>query len=364
MMNTPGSQYVGDEFGSERKLTAFFSVDCGKLRYSLPDKSKGTCDMVTGALEAIKINWDEGNPSAKIKPGYRLLLILSSTLTDRDGTREPAKYIIEAHYPRTFTWVLASYIANVLVGQMIKLRVWAGSSDKVSVCMVEWKESDRWIKVARTPIDKDDEEGKHEEAEAIFRGHPAFEGDRMGYDVYEIESNRGKNQPVEQVSTSEASVKAQEPLDSQGFTKAIVNQSSQAQRAEPTKPVDPYPVDEDYPTDLKYTMVKERVPAMTDYAVPASALLIDRMTDEMSGWLQTGAVPELVNVVRLHMGLGETTLEGLKDISKGDATLCGYALRHGDKTAIRNETNKRLRARESTPAQPPQENDDYDPFAD
>lgn len=174
---------MNSPYGKEQSNFIYFNVGNGQIvqSYPKPEGWDGECDFATGTFTKFCYYWDEGNPSANVAAGYRLDIHL---IGQDDGGA--VNMVLRAKSPNTFTRMFASYLPHLKVGDVLKVRTWAGTDNsKVTVCSVERLDTDSgaWQKVARVdlppgkpasgPGGKPDTTAKDAKVHEIYEGHPA-----------------------------------------------------------------------------------------------------------------------------------------------------------------------------------------------
>lgn len=174
---------MSQAYGKEKSDNVYFKVGNGAITqdYPKPEGWDGVCDFAQGVFTKFNYYYDEGNPSKNVSPGMRLDIFLVDQ--DGDGTKT---LVLRAKSPNTFSRMVASHLPNIKAGDMVKLRVWAGTDNqKVTVCMIDRLDPDTgaWVKVPRIELPKSgppkadgktDTTAKDAETDRIFRSHPAL----------------------------------------------------------------------------------------------------------------------------------------------------------------------------------------------
>ena len=162
-------------FDHESDRPVYFNMSCGALTTKPKDGEPQSGKSQFGHLTAIYYYWDDYEDKAKnIKPGYRVEIHLRNPGNDAKDV-SPYTAVIRAKAPQTSTWMLASYLPNVQLGQMVRLEVSEGT-DNEKVTTVFLKTLDQhgtWVKVPRVDMPSDLTE-RHKKAEGIYRTHAAY----------------------------------------------------------------------------------------------------------------------------------------------------------------------------------------------
>ena len=151
---------------NDQKKFVYVNTSCGRFVVSDKDGTKSEYNEVSGKYVGHTIRHDPGKPESQVKPRDVLWVVIEDNDT---------KMTVKATLGTTFTWMYASHLDSMKVGDTIKLKTWPGTDvNKVSVCLVETPSGDGlWTPLVRREFPKDQTERRGLESQ-IIRSHAGW----------------------------------------------------------------------------------------------------------------------------------------------------------------------------------------------
>src|ERR1035437_1028634 len=142
----------------------YYNVSCGWFIRKVDGVEKNFA-MLDGDFSALDIIDDPGNKENQIKASKKVIV----TLVDAGEN-----YEIKCSLGTTFSWMLASHLKDISLGDRLQIRTWPGSDNqKVSICMIDRVNCETGVveKVTRTAYEFEDDLDKHHAAKEDIIHH-------------------------------------------------------------------------------------------------------------------------------------------------------------------------------------------------
>lgn len=151
---------------NDQKRFIYVNTSCGRFIVTDKDGTKNEYNEVSGRYVGHTIKHDPGNPAKQVKARDVLWVVIEDNET---------KMTVKASMGTTFTWMYASHLDSMKVGDTLKLKTWPGTDvNKVSVCLVEAPSGDGlWTPLVRREFPKDKMERMGLESQ-IIRAHAGW----------------------------------------------------------------------------------------------------------------------------------------------------------------------------------------------
>lgn len=159
---------------STPKGVKWLNINQGTIEFKDGDVEK-KANGVKGTLYAMWREWDEGNATANVKPGWRLHVMLEEALirqVGQDGWQEYGRVELRAR-AETFIFTFLGTLYKAERGEFLSIQIRPGNNPKVTFADVHaWRSvggNDRWEELRS--VDLSAEESRIEAAWKLMESH-------------------------------------------------------------------------------------------------------------------------------------------------------------------------------------------------
>jgi hypothetical protein len=121
---------------------------------------------VSGTLTALRVRWDEGNATHKIRAGWKIGVYLED---------ESGREVVEGKLDSTFGWMLAASVIECAEGDNLLIQAKSGDDPKITFAGVKLHDGDNYVNVQRNEAWRGmSYEERPDALKAAIEAHPAY----------------------------------------------------------------------------------------------------------------------------------------------------------------------------------------------